>query len=346
MKVLNLKINLKQILIVIALLIISNGAKIFMFYNLRTNANVSDIDFYSYFDHLSVLIFSILSVLSVVVSWKFINKIDATNTILKFVKVYILSFFIFTFIGVIIDYVVLHVLLNNNLEYDIIIRVINMLSVAFILVDIFALTSAFLYFRQSQKITLELEQTEKEKATLQSQILQKNLEPHFLFNNLSVLSGLAKKNPEQMEDFIDDFSDVYRYYLKHGKKQLVELKDELLFLISYMNLMKKRFGNAYQIVNNIENTDGFIVPCSLQLCVENAIKHNKGSDENWLLISLSRKEDTIVIKNKLNKVDFTLGTGTGNEYLKRQYQINFNTDVIFTETDTEFIVEIPLISKI
>ncbi|MGH1388121.1 sensor histidine kinase [Kordia sp.] len=226
------------------------------------------------------------------------------------------------------------------------VRFINTMSVAFILVDIFALTSAFLYFRQSQKITLELEQTEKEKAIIQSQMLQKNLEPHFLFNNLSVLSGLAKKNPEQMEDFIDDFSDVYRYYLKHGKKQLVELKDELLFLISYMNLMKKRFGNAYQIVNNIKNTDGFIVPCSLQLCVENAIKHNKGSDENWLLISLSRKEDTIVIKNELNKVDFTLGTGTGNEYLKRQYQLNFNKDVIFTETDTEFIVEIPLISKI
>lgn len=317
-----------------------------MFYSLRTNASTSDIDFYNYFDHLSVLIFSILSLLSVVVSWKFIHKIDATNTILKFVKVYVLSFFIFIFIGIIIDYVVLHVILSNTQEYDIIFRLINTMSVAFILVDIFALTSAFLYFRQSQKITIELEQTEKEKAIIQSQMLQKNLEPHFLFNNLSVLSGLAKKNPEQMEDFIDDFSDVYRYYLKHGKKQLVELKDELLFLKNYMNLMEKRFGNTYQIENSIESTDGFIIPCSLQLCLENAIKHNKGSEENPLLISFSRKEDTILIKNKLNKVDFTLGTGTGNDYLKRQYQINFNKDVIFTETDIEFIVEIPLISEI
>jgi len=218
------------------------------------------------------------------------------------------------------------------------------MSVAFILIDVFALTSAFLYFRQSQKTTLELEQTEKEKATLQSQMLQKNLEPHFLFNNLSVLSGLAKKNPEQIEDFIDDFSDVYRYYLKHGKKQMVALKEELLFLVSYMNLMEKRFGKTYQIENSIENTDGFIIPCALQLCVENAIKHNKGSEKKPLLISISLDEDTIVIKNDLNKVDFTLGTGTGNNYLKRQYQLSFNKDVIFRETTNEFIVEIPLIS--
>ena len=346
MKVLNLKINLKHVLIVVILLLISNAAKIFLLYSLRTNTDSTDIDFYDYFDHFSVLIFSILSVISVLFSWKIINKIDTTNTILKFVKVYILSFFIFTFMGVVIDYVILHVLLSNKLEYDIIRRIINTLSVAFLLVDVFALTSAFLYFRQSQKITLELEQIEKEKATLQSQILQKNLEPHFLFNNLSVLSGLARKKPEQIEDFIDDFSNVYRYYLNHGKKQLVELKDELSFLNNYMNLMEKRFRSAYQIDNKIKKTDGFIVPCSLQLCVENAIKHNKGSEENPLLISLSRKDDILVIKNKLNKVDFTLGTGTGNNYLKRQYQINYNKDVIFTETDNEFIVEIPIISEI
>lgn len=346
MKVLNRKIYLKQILIVLALLLTGNGLKIYLFYKLRTSSNTSDIDFYNYFDHLSVLIFSIIALLSVLVSWKIINKIEFKNTILKFVKVYILSFFIFTFVSLIIDYVVLHVLFGNTLEFDIISRLMNTLTLAIILVDIFALTSAFLYFRQSQQTALELEQTENEKATLQSQMLQKNLEPHFLFNNLSVLSGLAKKRPEQIESFIDDFSDVYRYYLKHGKKQLVELQDELSFLKNYMNLMEKRFGKAYQIENSIENRDGFIIPCSLQLCVENAIKHNRGSNEIPLLISLSRKEDTIVVKNKLNKVDFTLGTGTGNDYLKRQYQLNFNKDVVFTETNNEFIVEIPLVSEI
>ncbi|WP_086030193.1 sensor histidine kinase [Tenacibaculum holothuriorum] len=342
MKIFNQKINLKYVLIVVALLLLGNVGKMYLLHNIRTK---SDIDFYDYFDHFSVFLFSVVAVISVLVSWKFINRIDAANTILKFLKVYILSFIIFIVIGIVVDYILIRIIMNNT-EYNYLIRFINTMSVAFILVDIFALTSAFLYFKQSQKIAIELEQTEKEKAMIHSQMLQKNLEPHFLFNNLSVLSGLARKQPEQIDDFIDDFSDVYRYYLKHGKKQLVELKEELSFLKSYMNLMDKRFGNAYQIENKIENTNGFIIPCSLQLCLENAIKHNKASKENPLLISISREENTIVIKNELNKVDFTLGTGTGNNYLKRQYQINFNKEVIFTETDKEFIVEIPLISEI
>ncbi|CAL2080107.1 Histidine kinase [Tenacibaculum sp. 190524A02b] len=341
MKLFNQKINLKQVFIVIVLLLIGNVGKLYLLHNVRTK---SDISFYDYFDHLSVFLFSIVAVISVLISWKIVNKIDHTNTILKFVKVYTLSFIIFNGIGIIVDFLLLTS--ANIQEYDVVGRFFNTISVAFVLVDIFALTSAFLYFKQTQKAVLELEQTEKEKATLQSQMLQKNLEPHFLFNNLSVLSGLARKKPEQIEDFIDDFSDVYRYYLKHGKKQLVELKEELSFLKSYMSLIDKRFGNAYQIENKIEDANGFIIPCSLQLCLENAIKHNKASEENPLIILLSRNKNRIDVKNKLNKVDFTLGTGTGNEYLKRQYQLNFNKEVVFTETNNEFIVEIPLLPEV
>lgn len=341
LKVFNQKVNLKQVLIVMTLLLLGNALKIFVLYKVRTEG---DIDFYDYFDHFSVFLFSIVAVISVLFSWKIINKIDKTNTILKFIKVYILSFLIFNTIGIVVDYTIWKSF--GSQDYEFIRRLLNTISVAFILIDVFALTSAFLYFRQSQTAALELEQTAKEKATLQSQILQKNLEPHFLFNNLSVLSGLARKQPNQIESFIDDFSDVYRYYLKHGKKQSVALKDELSFLTSYMNLMEKRFGNAYQIKNEIENTNGYIIPCSLQLSVENAIKHNKASKEIPLLITLKRTEDNIIIKNKLNKVDFTLGTGTGNDYLKRQYQLNFNKQVVFTEAQNEFIVQIPLISEI
>ncbi|WP_165872176.1 sensor histidine kinase [Tenacibaculum sp. M341] len=340
MKIFNQKINLKHILIVLALLFISNGVKIFVFYYVRIKG---DIDFYDYYHHITILIFSIVSFISVFVSWKLINKIDTSRTVLKFIKVYILSFILFNTVGLVIDYI-LWVTFNSQ-SYDFIARFLNMLSVTIFFSDVFALTSAFLYFRQSQKAIIELEQTEKEKATLQSQILQKNLEPHFLFNNLSVLSGLARRNPEQIEDFIDDFSDVYRYYLKHGNNPLVDLTNELSFIKNYMSLMEKRFGKAYQVINEIENTNGLVIPCSLQLCVENAIKHNKASEENPLFITLQREEERIIIKNKLNKVDFTLGTGTGNNYLKRQYQISFNREVVFVENESEFTVQIPIISE-
>lgn len=340
MKIFNQKINLKHILIVLALLFISNGVKIFVFYYVRIKG---DIDFYDYYHHITILIFSIVSFISVFVSWKLTNRIDRSRTVLKFIKVYILSFILFNTVGLVIDYI-LWVTFNSQ-SYDFIARFLNMLSVTIFFSDVFALTSAFLYFRQSQKAIIELEQTEKEKATLQSQILQKNLEPHFLFNNLSVLSGLARRKPEQIEDFIDDFSDVYRYYLKHGNNPLVDLTNELSFIENYMSLMEKRFGKAYQVINEIENTNGLVIPCSLQLCVENAIKHNKASEENPLFITLQREEERIIIKNKLNKVDFTLGTGTGNNYLKRQYQISFNREVVFVENESEFTVQIPIISE-
>ncbi len=341
MRIFNQKINFKHILILSILLLISNGVKTFLFYYVRIKG---DIDFYNYYHHLSILIFSIVSLVAISVSWKHINKIDTSNTVLKFLKVCVLSFLLFNSIGIIIDYILWRTF--NNEPYDILVRLFNMLSVTVFFSDVFAFTTALLYFRQSQKTAFELESTEKEKATLQSQMLQKKLEPHFLFNNLSVLSGLARKQPEQIESFVDDFSDVYRYYLKHGENQLVELKQELLFLKSYMNLMEKRFGKAYQIVNEIKNTNGFVIPCSLQLCVENAIKHNKASEKEPLFIFLTRVGESVAIKNKLNKVDFTLGTGVGNTYLKRQYEINFKKEVNFTETKDEFMVKIPLISEL
>ena len=139
MKVFNQQINLKQVLIVIILLLLGNAGKIYLLYSLRTK---SDISFYDYFDHISVFLFSAVAVISVLIAWKIINKIDTTNTVLKFVKVYMLSFLIFIIIGVIVDYVLLGIIMNNS-DYDFIIRFINTMTVAFILVDIFALTSAF-----------------------------------------------------------------------------------------------------------------------------------------------------------------------------------------------------------
>lgn len=292
--------------------------------------------------HFAIFILYLISFASTIFCWKKLATKTKKSSISKIFIVFIASLlvnFILVFITDWLTKIVFGIATYNFY---------SLVSNAYALTIIFHPYAAgfvltYLYFNQSKKVAVALEQIEKERANLQSQILQKNLEPHFLFNNLSVLSGLARKNPEQIESFIDDFSDVYRYYLKHGKKQLVELKEELLFLKNYINLMGKRFGNAYQIKNEIENTNGFIIPCSIQLCVENAIKHNKASEDNPLLIRLSRKGNSVFITNKLNKVDFTLGTGTGNNYLKRQYQINFDKEVVFTENDKEFVVEIPVV---
>lgn len=204
---------------------------------------------------------------------------------------------------------------------------------------------AIIHVYNSQKSALAVERAEKEKEALQSQILQKNLEPHFLFNNLSVMSGLARKNPKELEGFIDDFSDVYRYYLKHGNDKLVSLDEELEFLNSYMGVMRKRFGDAYRLNIQLADTEGYMIPSSVQLCVENAIKHNKASEDAPLQIEIYREQDYIVIKNKINRVDFTLGTGTGNDYLKRQYALQFEREVRFEEVDNHYYAHIPIIEN-
>lgn len=206
------------------------------------------------------------------------------------------------------------------------------------------LSLAYFYFEENAQTKINLQNTEKEKEILQYKILQKNLEPHFLFNNLSVLAGLVKKNPTEVEGFIDDFSDVYRYYLNHSGKELVTLKEELDFLTKYIALMTKRFRSAYTFEINITDENGFILPCALQLCVENAIKHNRGSEENPLHINVSRNEAFIIISNDYKPVDFTAGSGVGNQFLQKSYELNFGKKVNFKLSETLYTVEIPLIS--
>lgn len=188
-----------------------------------------------------------------------------------------------------------------------------------------------------------MERLENEKLILNSGLLRQNLEPHFLFNNLSVLSGLVKKAPEKADDFLDTFSDVYRYYQKHNGDSPVPVTEELAFLRNYMELMKSRFGNAYQLVVQTDCTGGLIFPCPLQLTVENAIKHNSASDANPLLIEISRMNDYLLVKNDLRKIDFTQSHGIGNEYLRRRYETALNRTVKFLQDEKSFSVKIPII---
>jgi LytS/YehU family sensor histidine kinase len=202
---------------------------------------------------------------------------------------------------------------------------------------------AYMHFKNSKEMALDIERLEKEKEIFKSKMLQRNLEPHFLFNNLSVLASLSQKSQEEMEAFIDDFSDVYRYFLKHYEQEIVPLTEELLFIKRYTNLIEKRFNKAYKIANAIEDRTGFIVPCTLQLGIENALKHNMGSEKNPLIIELYRIKDTLFIKNKLQPVTDVSNSNIGNQYLKKHYKLLFNLDIVFTKTETEYRVEIPII---
>ncbi len=310
-------------------------------YVLHITKRFGDIDFFKIGTHVFGIISCIISLASTIIAWKITSKINLRK-FSRIASAFLLSVLIYAVLQSVYYTVQRFMIYDLSTDFSMLVGNFVFTTVIFHLY-ISGLSLAYFYFEENAQTKIDLQNTEKEKEILQFKILQKNLEPHFLFNNLSVLSGLVKKNPNEVEGFIEDFSDVYRYYLKHNEKELVSLNEELEFLRKYISLMKKRFRTAYHFEIDIDNESGYILPFSLQLCVENAIKHNRGSEENPLQIKVTRNQEYIVVSNDFTPVDFTAGSGVGNQFLQKSYELNFGKKVNFRQTETLYTVEIPLI---
>lgn len=203
-----------------------------------------------------------------------------------------------------------------------------------------------------RNITEKLFQTERkvdnlkqEKLKMDYLHLQDKLNPHFLFNNLTVLKSLTYHNSKDTIPFIDDFTDVYRYVLQSSDKQLVSLREEMEFIQSFVALHKARLKGGLTIQIDIckSNLENKISPLSLQLLVENAIKHNIASKSNPLFISIYTHNNYIVVENniKLKKNTYSTKIGLKNIILRYGFLTKKEIEII---NDTEkFTVKIPLI---
>ncbi len=207
------------------------------------------------------------------------------------------------------------------------------------------LTLAWLYFKTSRDLAIEKQKLEKEMQNLHSRLLAKNLEPHFLMNSLSFISSTMKSNPDEAENFLDSFSDVYRYFLKHNASDIVSLREELQFLGKYITLMKKRFGGAYRFSIQVDDTSGYVLPFSLQMCVENALKHNQGNPQNPLEVNLSRKNGSIIISNKIEPVGNTLSTGWGLDNLRQRIKLMLDRELEVHTKNGFYNVVIPIVEE-
>lgn len=175
--------------------------------------------------------------------------------------------------------------------------------------------------------------------------LKDRLNPHFLFNNLSVLKSLIRYNQDSAETFTQNFTNVYRYLLKSHEEKTVALQEELKFVNSYIALHKERIGEALNVTIHIEDEalQKSVPPMSLQLLVENAIKHNIANAQNPLSIEIFSSNNQLVVKNNLNKKDSTYSTNTGLQNLKNQYLLIANEEVGIMENENYFSVSLPLI---
>lgn len=205
----------------------------------------------------------------------------------------------------------------------------------------FALYSYYAYSKlQIESVTYQRKQYE-----LQLNALKSQLSPHFLFNNLNTISSLAFKDAEQAENYIRELAKIYKYSLNSYHTKLVTISKELEIVAAYLSLLQTRFGVAlnYSIKISEDNLMYKIPPLSLQMLIENAIKHNQVSESNHLIIDIFEEKEQLVVKNNIslkpnNIESFNIGLNNINS----RFQLLFNKQITIIKDDC-FMVKIPII---
>jgi hypothetical protein len=196
---------------------------------------------------------------------------------------------------------------------------------------------------------IQAEQLKKENALAQFEALKNQVSPHFLFNSLSILSSLVHVDANLSEKFIDRLSKAYRYILEQKDNETVSLKTELDFLNSYAFLLKIRFENKFDVNISIADTEAEryqIAPLTLQLLIENCVKHNRMSENQPLVITILTGDDYLVATNPVRprtEGEMIASTGIGLANIKNRYQLLTNKPVLIEKTGDLFTVKIPLI---
>jgi LytS/YehU family sensor histidine kinase len=191
----------------------------------------------------------------------------------------------------------------------------------------------------------EIAEMKQEKLEMDYNSLQDQLNPHFLFNNLSVLKSLIIYNPEVAVGFTENFTDVYRYVLQSKNKRLVKLKEEFDFMKAYYALHKERLGDGLLLEYDIakEELDKEIAPLTVQLLIENAIKHNIASKETPLKLRVVVGNNYLVVINNLNLRTASYSTKTGLGNLVRRYEMLTDKEVVIQYDEEIFEVKVPLL---
>ncbi len=191
----------------------------------------------------------------------------------------------------------------------------------------------------------QIAEMKREKLRMDYNSLQDQLNPHFLFNNLSVLKSLIIYDPDVAVEFTENFTDVYRYVLQSKDKRLVKLGEELDFMKAYCALHKERLGEGINVESLVPGNvfDKDIAPLTGQLLIENAIKHNITSREAPLIIKVYVEDDYLVVANSLNRREASYSTKTGLKNLVRRYEILTEREMVVQYDENRFEVKVPLL---
>jgi len=201
--------------------------------------------------------------------------------------------------------------------------------------------------KEAESEKLQRAQIEKAKAEAELEALKNQIDPHFIFNSLNTLSYLIEVKHGKARQFNDNLADVYRYILQNKARDLVLLREEISFLDDYFSLLKIRFENAIQmhVLLQDDELDQFLIPpISLQVLLENAVKHNEFSDNTPLIIDIEMKEQELVIHNLVHRKNHRKSTSKiGLQNLNERYKLTTSKSIVVNDNEKFFTVSLPVL---
>ncbi len=201
------------------------------------------------------------------------------------------------------------------------------------------------FFRRWKESLLEAESFKNQMLAYKYESLQNQINPHFLFNSFNVLSDLVYEDQKKAVKFINQMSQLFRYVLDSRDKELVSISEEIEFIESFAYLLQTRFEDKLTIAIDIKaEKNELIVPMTMQLLIENCVKHNEISSLKPLNISISRKDNIIEVVNNLQlKHVGNDSKNTGLSNISQQYSFFTDQEISIEKTDSYFAVQIPIL---
>jgi len=198
---------------------------------------------------------------------------------------------------------------------------------------------------ESEKV--QRAQIEKAKAEAELEALKNQVDPHFIFNSLNTLSHLIEVKPDKAKLFNDHLADVFRYILHNKSRDLVLLSEEIEFIENYFSLLKIRFENAVQLKINVKKElteETLVPPISLQVLIENAVKHNEFSDNDPLLVIIDSNKTELIVYNKIHKKALRkTSSKIGLQNLNDRYLLTTKRSIEIKAGEERFTVILPLL---
>jgi len=260
---------------------------------------------------------------------------------------YIISIIVFCFFSLISEVL-------TNLAYrvfsEVLIRSIIPSVIIFFPYFLFVIILIHLYYLT---LITKQEETVLKQQTLESQLnyqqLKNQISPHFLFNNINVLTSLIEENPKKAVQFSENLSHIYRYFLEQEKEDVVMVKDEINFAKAYLELLKDRFENGFTFKINIDEKvkEKYIVSTILQQVLENVIKHNEINENHHVEVIISSTENFIIVENNKNAKLTSIKTSQkGIENIRKRIAFFTDEKVMIHNTEDSYKIQLPILETI